>query len=140
AWAAAVARTLSITLATDPPAVGVAESRFVARMAARAGAPGRIRRVRAGEEAAFLAPLPLAVLPVDPAVTARLAGFGLDCLGAVAGLSPGELQRQFGREGLAVHRLLQGEDGDGVNAATAGQTWSERLVFDSPVAQLETLL
>jgi len=140
AWGVAVARALAVALDVEPPAVGIAGFRFVARLAARQGRPGHIRRVRDGEETAFLAPLPLDVLPVDPAITARLAGFGLDCLGAVAGLSPAELQRQFGREGLAVHLLLQGEDGDGVHAVAAEQTWSERLVLDSPVAQLETLL
>src|ERR1017187_1517371 len=63
---------------------------FVPRLAARASHPGRIRRVRSGDEALFLAPLPLDVLPVDPAVTTRLAAFGLDCLGAVAGLGPAD--------------------------------------------------
>jgi len=140
AWGVAVARALAVALDVEPPAVGIAGSRFVARLAAGQGRPGHIRRVRDGEETAFLAPLPLAALPVDPAITARLAGFGLDCLGAVAALSPGELQRQFGREGLEVHRLLRGEDGDGVHAPTAEQTWSERLVLASPVAQLEPLL
>lgn len=140
AWAAAVARALSVILDADPPAVGVAASRFVARLAARAGTSGRIRRVRSGDEAAFLAPLPLAVLPVDPDVTARLAGFGLDCLGAVAGLAPADLQRQFGLDGLRVHRLARGLDGDGVNPESSVRAWSERLVLDGSSGDLETLL
>ena len=139
-WSVAVARTLAAVLGSDPPAAGVAGSRFVARMAARRARQGHLRRVRAGEESAFLAPLPLEVLPVDPAITARLAGFGLDCLGAVTALSPAELQRQFGPAGMEVHRLLRGQDADGVHAGPVQQIWSERLVLDSPVVQLESLL
>ena len=140
AWGAAAARTLAAVLDTEPPAAGIAGSRFVARMAARQARQGHLRRVRAGGESAFLAPLPLDVLPVDPAITARLAGFGLDCLGAVAALSPAELQRQFGPAGMEVHRLLRGQDADGVHAGEVQQIWSERLVLDSPVAQLESLM
>jgi DNA polymerase IV len=120
--------------------VGVAGSRFVARLAARASHPGRIRRVRSGDEAVFLAPLPLEVLPVDPAVTARLAAFGLDCLGAVAGLGPADLQRQFGPDGLHLYQLARGEDSGGIQPVPAQRAWSERLVLDGATGDLEILL
>ena len=138
-WASALARGLRGVLDVEI-AAGVAGSRFVARLAARASHPGRIRRVRTGEEALFLAPLPLDVLPVDPAVTARLAAFGLDCLGAVASLAPADLQRQFGPDGLRLHRLARGEDGAGIQPAPAQRSWSERLVLDGATGDLETLL
>lgn len=140
AWGVAIARAMVAVLGGDPPAAGIAGSRFVARMAARESAPGRLRRVRPGEEAAFLAPLPLEVLPIDPAITARLAGFGLDCLGAVAALSPAELQRQFGPAGVDVHRLLRAQDGDGVRAAPVQRIWAERVVLEPPAVQLEALV
>ena len=140
AWAAAIARALDAVLGAGSPAVGMAGSRFVARMAAMRSGPGRIRRVRPAEEAAFLAPLPLEVLPIDPAMAARLAAFGLDCLGAVAGLSPADLQRQFGPEGIRLHRLVRGEETDGVHVEPAAQMWSERLVLAGPVGDLEVLL
>ncbi len=139
AWASALARGLRGVLDVEI-SVGVAGSRFVARLAARASHPGRIRRVRSGEEAVFLAPLPLDVLPVDPAVTARLAAFGLDCLGAVAGLGPADLQRQFGPDGLRLYRLARGEDSAGINPALAQRAWSERLVLDGATGDLEILL
>ncbi|HEX6538278.1 MAG TPA: hypothetical protein VF155_03770 [Candidatus Dormibacteraeota bacterium] len=140
AWGVAASRVLTAVLDADPPAVGIAGSRFVARMAARESRPGRLRRVRPGEETAFLAPLPLAVLPVDRAITARLADFGLDCLGAVAALSPAELQRQFGPAGMEVHRLLRAQDGDGILGGAVHRVWTECVVLDPPVAELETLV
>jgi len=139
AWAAATARALAGALGDEAPAVGVAGSRFVARMAAQVSAPRHVRRVRAGEEAAFLAPLPLSLLPADRAVLARLAALGLDCIGAVASLAPADLQRQFGPEGLAVHRLARGEDGGGIRAWAPPRTLAERLPLDGAVSDLEAV-
>jgi DNA polymerase IV len=138
-WAAAIARALVETLDGGLPAVGVGSTRFVARMAALASEPRHIRRVPAGGEAAFLAPLPLGMLPVDPAIGARLAALGLDCLGAVANLSPVELQRQFGAEGLVLHRHCRGEDGGGLRVDIGPRRALERVVLDGAVGDLEVL-
>jgi DNA polymerase-4 len=138
-WAAAIARALMETLDGELPAVGVGSTRFVARMAALASEPRRVRRVPAGGEAAFLAPLPLGLLPVDPAIGARLAAFGLDCIGAVANLSPVELQRQFGADGLALHRHCHGEDEGGIAVTAAPRRAAERVVLDGAAADLEVL-
>jgi DNA polymerase-4 len=139
AWAAAAARALTRGLGTAP-AVGVAGSRFTAWMAARVSAPRRVRRVRPGEEAAFLAPLPIGLLPVDAAILARLGTLGLDCLGAVAALSPADLGRQFGGDaGLTVHRYARGEDEAPVTPATAPRTLVERLVIEGGAADRELL-
>jgi len=139
AWSAAAARALAEALDGQAPAVGVAGSRSVARMAAQASAPRHVRRVRPGEEAAFLAPLPLRFLPGDPAVLARLATLGLDCVGAVASLAPADLQRQFGPAGLAVHRLARGADGGGVHPWAPPRTVAARLPLDGAVADIEAL-
>ncbi|MBV8445297.1 MAG: hypothetical protein JOZ92_05205, partial [Candidatus Dormibacteraeota bacterium] len=139
AWAAAVARSLQAVLGTDPIAAGVAGSRFTARMAARRSDPSRIRRVPPGEEAAFLASLPLGVLPVPEAVSGRLAALGLDCLGAVAAIAPADLQRQFGTEGLRLSCLVRGGDGEQLHPEPAVRVLEERLVLDGPVGDLEML-
>jgi DNA polymerase-4 len=138
-WAAAIARALMDILDGELPAIGVGSTRFVARMAALASEPRHVRRIPAGAEAAFLAPLPLGMLPVDPAIGARLAALGLDCLGAVANLSPVELQRQFGAEGLVLHHHCRGED-EATLAVDAGPRRAvERVVLDGAVGDLEVL-
>ena len=139
AWAAAAARALAQGLGIAP-AVGVAGSRFTAWMAARVSTPRHVRRVRPGEEAAFLAPLPTGLLPVDAAILARLGTLGLDCLGVVAALSPADLGRQFGGDaGLAVHRFARGEDEAPVTPATAPRTLVERRVIEGGAADRELL-
>ncbi|HEX4578507.1 MAG TPA: hypothetical protein VH498_00745 [Candidatus Dormibacteraeota bacterium] len=138
-WAAAIARVLVETLDGGLPSIGVGSTRFVARMAALVSRPHHVRRVPTGDEAAFLAPLPLGMLPVNPAIGARLAVLGLDCLGAVANLSPVELQRQFGAEGLVLHRYCRGEDAGGLVVDTGPRRAVERVVLDGAVADLEVL-
>ena len=139
AWAAAAARALLGAFDGEAPAVGVAGSRFVAWVAARQAAPRRVRRVRSGEEAGFLAPLPVGLLPVDHHVVARLVDLGIDCLGAVAALSPADLSRQFGAEGLVAHRHARGEDGVTLVPYAAPHILAERLVLDGPVFDREGL-
>ena len=138
-WASAIARALVDTLDGGLPAVGVASTRFVARMAALASEPRHVRRIPSGGESSFLAPLPLGMLPVAPAITSRLAALGLDCLGAVANLSPMELQRQFGAEGLVLHRHCRGEDTEGLRVEAGPRRAIERVALEGPVGNLEVL-
>ena len=147
AWAAAVARGLTEALAGAPggrprdvlPAVGLASTRQVAHVAARLAAPGRVRRVRPGEEAAILAALPVGMLPADPAILARLGDLGLDRVGQVAALSPADLQRQFGPAGLGLLRLARGETEEPLDPHRRPLVLVERAVLDGPVCDLEIL-
>lgn len=139
AWAASIARGLAGVLAGVVPAVGLASTRHVAFVAARLASPGRVRRVRTGEEAATLAPLPVGMLPADPAILARLGDFGLDRVGQVAALSPADLQRQFGPAGLELHRLARGQVEERLDVYRPPSVLAERIVLDGPVADLEVL-
>lgn len=144
AWAAAVARGLVAALDADvcpaaAPAVGVASTRHVALVAARLAGARRVRRVRQGEEPGFLAPLPVGVLPADPAVLARLGQLGLDRVGQVAALSPADLQRQFGPAGLDLLRLARGQGAAELTPEQPPRTLAERVVLDGSVADLEAL-
>jgi DNA polymerase-4 len=138
-WAAAIARGLVELLDDAGLAVGVAGSRFVAAVAAQRAGPRRIRRIAPGEEAGFLAPLPLSVLALDAKVAARLAGLGLDCVGDIANLSAADLQRQFGPVGMDLWRQVHGQDGGGVAATQAPRRLGERLVLEGSVGNLEAL-
>jgi nucleotidyltransferase/DNA polymerase involved in DNA repair len=145
-WAVSIARSIDELLDAGDVAVGVAASRLVAEIAARQAGTRRIRRVADGEEAAFLAPLPLSVLALDPAVAARLAALGLDCVGAVANLSAADLQRQFGPAGMDLWRQVRGGDGiEGwrpggeVDSSIPARQLGERLVLEGGTGDLEAL-
>jgi hypothetical protein len=118
----------------------------VAEIAARQAGPRHIRRVAPGEEAAFLAPLPLSVLPLDPVVAARLAALGLDCVGAVANLSAADLQRQFGPVGMDLWHQARGGDGRGEWSPGHGlgipdppRRLGERILLEGGTGDLEAL-
>jgi DNA polymerase-4 len=143
AWAVAIARGIAGVLDGAGVSVGVASSRLVAHTAARHTAARHIRRIPPGEEAAFLAPLPLTAIPVDEGIAARLAVMGLDCIGAVASLSAADLQRQFGPAGMELWHRLRGEDGGGLwhgpHLAAQPSRMGERLVLEGGVGDLEAL-
>ena len=56
-----------------------------------------------------------------------------------ATLSPADLQRQFGPEGLVLHRHCRGEEGGGLTGERGPRRAMERVVLDGPVGTLEVL-
>ena len=92
------------------PALGLAATPAVAHMAARIAGAGAAIVVPVGQEAAFLAPQPIALLPIVPAIAERLRLFGLRTIGAVARLPRDALEAQFGIIGGALHDLAHGRD------------------------------
>lgn len=92
------------------PSVGVGPSRFSAWAAAQMALPGRVRLVPEGKTAEFLATWPVTALPLPPEVGERLIQFGLRTCGDCAAITLVDLQRQFGPDGILLHRLCRGLD------------------------------
>jgi protein ImuB len=100
-----------LTAAGVPEArVGIADGPFTAEQAARLGDAGsRICTVPPGGSAAFLAPLPVALIGL-PELTAVLAKLGIRSLGAFAALDADQVRDRFGPAGAAAHRVAAGLD------------------------------
>ena len=92
------------------PAIGLAASRYVSQVAASLAEEGEALCVGPGEEAAFLAPLPVALLPLDEEGQRWLRLLGLRTLGQVAELPPGALEGQLGAQGIRLRDLARGRD------------------------------
>ncbi|HEY3231867.1 MAG TPA: hypothetical protein VGJ87_21735, partial [Roseiflexaceae bacterium] len=92
------------------PALGLARTRGVARVAAATAGAGIAVLVPPGREASFLAPLPISTLPLDDAAARQLIRLGLRTIGSVAALPLDALQAQFGAYGRILHRLVKGDD------------------------------
>ncbi len=112
--AAACGRALQATLGLSPQ-VGVGPSRFSAWVAAQRAAPGRVHQVPLGRVVEFLASWPVTRLPIPEEIQERLLQFGLTTCGDCAVLTPAELQRQFGPDGIRLHRLCRGLDGAAID-------------------------
>src|SRR3984885_879380 len=99
-----------------PARYGVAPSRFAAVAAAsraRVRRPGIVSGARK-EAAAFLAPLPVALLRARPALAelpVALERLGVSTLGELAAVAPAALADRFGMAGLHAHELASGGDG-----------------------------
>lgn len=122
--------------------LALAPGRFAGRIAAerdpgaRAGTP----LVLVGDVAAYLAPLPLEVLPLPPRVCDRLRLLGITTVGRLAGLPREGLGRRFGPEAVAAHRLAAGEDERPIVPRRRPDVRAARHAFDPPVATRAPLL
>ena len=92
--------------------LGVATCKVVAKVASDRDKPGGVTVVPPGEEAAFLAPLPLRALPgVGPRTEQRLRAAGLATVGDLAALDDDALGGlRSGRHGDDLRRRARGID------------------------------
>lgn len=91
--------------------VGLATGKFTAQHAARLALPGNIQVIAPGDEARFLASLPVSILPNLPGeVLRRLHLLDLYTLGDLAALSKPAVMRQFGGAISGLYELARGHD------------------------------
>lgn len=98
-------------LGVERARVGIADGLFAAERAARwtPADAGRVTIVPRGEQGAFLAPLPVALLE-EPELVSLLPRLGIRTLGGFAALDPGDVISRFGPMGARLHALAAGRD------------------------------
>ena len=122
-----------------PARWGVATSRFCAFAAARDARPGRgAKIVPAGAERAFLAPLPVSLLPAPLAaeLAPALERLGIRTLGELADLSQRDLADRFGAHGLRARELAQGQD-EPLRPRAPGERIVEEIELPEAVSGLQ---
>ena len=111
--------------------VGVASTRLVAKVASDLRKPDGLVVVPQGEEAAFLAPLPIARLwGVGERTRAALAEHGVSTIGDLAALPRDLLERRFGSLGLVLHDRARGVDQTPVGGGEPAKSVSHEHTFD----------
>ena len=94
-----------------PCSVGVAASKYVAKVASDLKKPGGLVVVPPGEERAFLEPLGVERLwGVGPTAAEQLRAAGFVTIGDVARADPASLERRFGALGRHIAALAVGDD------------------------------
>jgi DNA polymerase-4 len=122
--------------------IGVATCKVVAKIASDRDKPGGITVVRAGEEAAFLAPLPLRALPgVGPRTAERLTTAGLGTVGELAALDDGSLASILkGQPGRELRDRARGVDPRVVSEEPAERiSISMERTFETDVSEVATM-
>lgn len=122
---AAIAAHLKSTIRAQtglPCTVAVAPNKLVAKVATNEGKPDGYVRVAEGEQAAYLAPLPIHKLPgAGPKTCEILEGLGIMTIGRLAAMPQAMLERVFGLAGAI-----------GLQQAARGETSAEIVLDETP--------
>ncbi len=121
-----------------PARAGLAASKLAARIAA--GLPDSPTVVPAGEESAFLAPLPLARLAPEVGVAETLARWGVRSIGDLARLPEAEVASRLGDAGQALHATARGRDPRPLVPRQPPPTFREGMALEWPLVALEPFL
>ncbi len=121
-----------------PARAGVAASKLSARVAA--GLPESPTVVPEGEEARFLAPLPLEKLAPQMEIAATLDRWGLTTIGELAKLPEGEVASRLGEIGRALHMSARGIDPQPLEPWVPPPSFTEGMDLEWPLATLEPFL
>jgi DNA polymerase-4 len=131
-----------------PCSLGVATNKLVAKIATNvgkasargAGPPNAITIVPPGQEAAFLAPLPVdALWGVGPKTAARLAMLNIQTIGELAKFPAIELIHLFGKPGNELSQHAQGIDERPIITYHEAKSISQETTFIHDVYDIEKL-
>ena len=106
----ALRRALAAVGTAWDPRAGAAERRFAALAAASVARAGQALIVSDDRARLFLAPLPLQLLPLDPARYEELEELGVRTIGQLAGLPGGAVAERLGPVGRRAWSLAGGEE------------------------------
>jgi DNA polymerase IV len=120
--------------------VGVAATKLVAKVASDLRKPDGLVVVVPGDEAAFLAPLPISRLwGVGPATAGALREFSVGTIGDLAALPLDVLVRRFGPHGASLHDRALGVDAEPVGRGEGAKSIGHEHTFDVDTADREIL-
>jgi DNA polymerase-4 len=120
--------------------VGVATTKLVAKVASDLRKPDGLVVVPPGEEAAFLAPLPITRLwGVGEQTRVALSEHGVRTIGDLAALPVDVLVRRLGAHGATLHGRALGIDPSPVTPEIAAKSVSHEHTFDVDTADPEVI-
>ena len=138
-----IARAIKATIREElqlTASVGVATSKLVAKVASDLRKPDGLVVVEPGQEASFLAPLPIRRLwGVGERTAALLADYGVRTIGDLAALPDDLLARRFGRQGPVLAERARGIDTSPVAGGEAARSVSHEHTFDVDTSDPEVL-
>jgi DNA polymerase-4 len=132
-----------------PSSIGIASNKLVAKIANEVGKksgkkknepPFGLTIVPAGEEAAFLNPLPADMLwGVGPKTSARLTELGIHTIGDIAKWNQKDLVNLFGENGRDLWQHANGIDNRPVTPESETKSISQEVTFSVDVRDEKTL-
>ena len=113
---------------------GIADCKYLAKIASEAGKPSGLTVIAPGGGAAFLSPLPLRKLwGIGPRMAARLESIGLRRVGELAAREDHWLEQKLGPRGPELRRLALGLDDRPVMPEWTRRSISEERTFEKDI-------
>lgn len=120
--------------------IGLAASKFLAKIASDLDKPRGFAVIGAAEAVAFLAGRPVAILPgVGPAMNTALAKAAYRTVGDIAAADAKVLVSRFGDYGLRLHQLSHAQDARAVDPDQERKSVSAETTFNSDLATRDAL-
>ncbi|HEY6327637.1 MAG TPA: DNA polymerase IV [Candidatus Cybelea sp.] len=120
---------------------GVSTGKMIAKIASDSCKPDGLLAVAPGEEAAFLAPLPVGRLwGIGPKTQARLSAFGITMIGELAALDDARMRELFGSWWQEVRDLAHGVDRRPVESERETKSISTEETFEYDVRDERRLI
>jgi DNA polymerase-4 len=138
-----IARSIRGTIKSDlhlTASVGVATTKLVAKVASDLEKPDGLVVVPPGDEAAFLAPLPISRLwGVGKRTASILAEYGVTTIGDLAEVPHDLLARRFGRQGPVLAERARGIDASAVVGSDSARSVSHEHTFEVDTSDIDAL-
>jgi DNA polymerase-4 len=123
-----------------PTSWGAATNKLVAKVATEVGKPNGLVVVPPGQEAQFLAPLPVEMLwGVGPKARAQLLDLDVRTIGDLAALPASRLERDYGERGTELAARAKGQDDSPVVEGHEPRSMSSERTFPKDVADWPSL-
>ncbi len=117
--------------------IALATNKLISKIACNTVKPRGWIVVPPGEEAAFLAPLPIEKLPGAGKVTrAKLTRWNVKTIGDLSQVPVGELRKEFGRNGIYLHEAALGLDDSPLVTEWRPQSISQENTFERDTRNL----
>jgi DNA polymerase IV len=123
-----------------PLTFGVANCKTVAKIATNVGKKSGDMHIEPGMEAAFLAPLPIRIMPGIGEVTEQaLLTLNITTLGQIAALPTRVLTEFFGKHGTSFHNKVRGIDPSQLVPYTRQKSLSSEHTFPEDIDDMELM-
>jgi len=122
------------------PRVGVAISKFAARVATNRSAPGGVTLVSPARTLALLENAPIELLPLAADVLHQLHLMGIETLGQYVAIPRAKIGSRFGPAGQRAWDLVRGDAHDPVSPPPRSLTVTEHLEMPAPATSHDVLM
>ncbi len=120
--------------------VGVAPTKFLAKLASDLDKPDGFRVIQRGEVREVIDPLPVRkIFGVGPRTAMRLEALGIRTVGELASLPKRDVAKKFGASGIWIHDLAHGIDPRRVTARREEKSHGMERTFAEDISDREEL-